>query len=173
MVRPGRDGKAIDSFSQALPILRASGDEDGQGIALQNIGLMHQFLGDRQTAIQYYKQAFPHLVTARDFVNGLTLLDNLGSTLAATGDYKNALLFLNKVISIQKGMPNREHEALARIIIGMVYHKMGDNPKAIDSVNQGLELISHLNDPATSPVPRIGLAKIYWTWATCPTPWPT
>jgi CHAT domain-containing protein len=157
----GQMEKAIDSFNQALPILRAAGDEDGQGIALQNIGLMHQFLGDRQTAIQYYKEAFPHLVTARDSVNGLTLLDNLGSTLAATGDYQNALLFLNKVISMQKGMPNREHEALARIIIGMVYHKMGDNPKAIDSVNQGLELISHLNDPANESRARTGLAKIY------------
>ncbi len=164
----GEMEKAIDSFSQALPILRASGDEDGQGIALQNIGLMHQFLGDRQTAIQYFKQAFPHLITARDFVDGLTLLDNLGSTLAATGDYKNALLFLNKVISIQKGMPNREHEALARIIIGMVYHKMGDNPKAIDSVNQGLELISHLNDPANESRARIGLAKIYWDMGDVP-----
>jgi len=65
-------------------------------------------------------------------------------------------------------MPNREHEALARIIIGMVYHKMGDNPKAIDSVNQGLELISHLNDPANESRARIGLAKIYWDMGDVP-----
>jgi tetratricopeptide (TPR) repeat protein len=66
------------------------------------------------------------------------------------------------VLFLQTVLSNRRSEALARISMGMAYHKQGDNQKALASVNQGLEILRQVNDRANEARAHTALAKIDW-----------
>ena len=51
---------------------------------------------------------------------------------------------------------------MARISIGIAYHKLGDNPKALESLNRGLELIQQADDRPNEARAYTALAKVYW-----------
>jgi len=53
----GQPQKALDDYTQALPLYRQAGDRLGEGKALNNIGNMYGAPGEEQKALEYYNQA--------------------------------------------------------------------------------------------------------------------
>ena len=51
--------RALESYKQALAILREVGDRPGEATALRNVGFAHNQLGEWQQALQFYGLALP------------------------------------------------------------------------------------------------------------------
>jgi CHAT domain-containing protein len=49
--------KALEYFTQALPLIRNAGDREGEAIALNNIGVMSAASGEPWNALEYFTQA--------------------------------------------------------------------------------------------------------------------
>jgi len=55
----GERQKALELFSMALTLLKEIGDQKGQAITLNNMGLAYAHLGDAARALACYNQAIP------------------------------------------------------------------------------------------------------------------
>jgi tetratricopeptide (TPR) repeat protein len=55
----GEQQKALEYYSQSLPLTRAVGDHGGEAVALTNIGSVYSALGEQQKALEYYSQSLP------------------------------------------------------------------------------------------------------------------
>ncbi|MEG3837296.1 tetratricopeptide repeat protein, partial [Microcoleus sp. Z1_C3] len=55
----GEKQKALEYYSQSLPLRRAVGDRSGEASTLNNIGLVYSDLGEKQKALEYYSQSLP------------------------------------------------------------------------------------------------------------------
>ncbi len=55
----GEQQKALEYFSQSLPLSRATGDRDGEAYTLNNIGAVYADLGEKQKALEYFSQSLP------------------------------------------------------------------------------------------------------------------
>jgi tetratricopeptide (TPR) repeat protein len=53
----GKNPEALDYYQQALVIYREVGDRGGEGVTLNNLGLLSDSLGKKQEALDYYQQA--------------------------------------------------------------------------------------------------------------------
>jgi CHAT domain-containing protein len=51
---------------------------------------------------------------------------------------------------------------MARLSMGMAYHKQGDNQKALESMNQGLDILRQVDDLPSEARAHTALAKIYF-----------
>jgi len=49
----GQNQKALEYFSQSLPVLREVGDRFGEATTLQNIGRFYIDLGQKEKALEY------------------------------------------------------------------------------------------------------------------------
>ena len=82
---------ALNSWQQALQIYRALKNRQGEGMALGNLGVAHNSLGNYAKAIEYSQQS---LAIAREIKNrqgeGMTL-SNLGGTYFSLGNYAKAI----------------------------------------------------------------------------------
>ncbi|WP_256095905.1 tetratricopeptide repeat protein, partial [Micromonospora carbonacea] len=55
----GRPWLALEDFQQALAIYQQAGDRGNEAATLNNIGYVHDRLGDRQRALDHYHRALP------------------------------------------------------------------------------------------------------------------
>lgn len=53
----GEKRKALNFYSQALPLQRAVGARDEEARTLSNIGSLYDSLGDKQKVLDFYAQA--------------------------------------------------------------------------------------------------------------------
>ena len=57
--RLGENQKALDYYTQALPLERATGDRVKRPHTLNNMGDLYSALGEKQEALTYYNQSLP------------------------------------------------------------------------------------------------------------------
>jgi CHAT domain-containing protein/Tfp pilus assembly protein PilF len=93
----GRPEKAISEASQALTLYQATGDKDGEGLALTALGLSYSFKRNEDKAIKLHHQAIEifrsigdHHSEAIVFIALGQAYENLGDYLAALKNYENA-----------------------------------------------------------------------------------
>ncbi|MEG4391339.1 CHAT domain-containing tetratricopeptide repeat protein, partial [Microcoleus sp. BROC3] len=55
----GEKQKALEYFSQSLPLSRAVSDRSMEAITLNNIGLVYSDLGEKHKALEYFSQSLP------------------------------------------------------------------------------------------------------------------
>jgi tetratricopeptide (TPR) repeat protein len=53
----GQKRKALEFYTQALPLLRAVGDRRVDATTLNNIGEVYDSLGEKRKALDYYNRA--------------------------------------------------------------------------------------------------------------------
>ncbi len=84
----GEKHKALDYYTQALPLLRAVGDGGGQAEAsiLISIGTLDDDLGEKQKALSFYNQALPLYQAVRDRRGEATTLNYIGIVYSNLGE---------------------------------------------------------------------------------------
>src|ERR1039457_4917256 len=87
----GEKQKALDYFNQTLPLKRAVGDREGEGITLNNIGEVYSDLGEKRKALDYYDQALPLRRAVGDRAGEAETLNNMGEVYSALGEKQKAL----------------------------------------------------------------------------------
>ena len=137
-----------ESIEVNLRFIQLSEETNGQNEttadAYNNIGVVYDYLGDYDKALEYYNKALKiskavlgenHRDTAMSYGNIGVVYDNLG-------DYDKALEFKNKALEIQKDVLGENHPdtAMSYGNIGNVYHNLGDYDKALEYYFKALEI---------------------------------
>ncbi|MEG4142401.1 CHAT domain-containing tetratricopeptide repeat protein, partial [Microcoleus sp. Pol7_B1] len=99
----GEKQKALEYYSQSLPLRRAVGDRGGEAITLNNIGLGYSELGEKQKALEYYSQSLPLRRAVGDRAGEALTLYNIGYT---KRDLNNLTEALNDIESSLKIIEN-------------------------------------------------------------------
>jgi tetratricopeptide (TPR) repeat protein len=74
----GEKQKALEYYSQSLPLFRAVGDRSGEATTLSNIGQVYSELGEKQKALEYYNQSLPLSRAVGDRIGEAVTLNNIG-----------------------------------------------------------------------------------------------
>ncbi|MEA5549857.1 tetratricopeptide repeat protein [Anabaena cylindrica UHCC 0172] len=138
--------QAINKWEQALPLMRAVRERDGETATLIGIGRVYSDLGEKQKALAYYNQALPLLRAVRDRGGEAVTLNNIGSVYSDLGKKQKALEYYNQALPLFRAVEDRGGEARTLNNIGKVYTDLGENQKALEYYNQALPIVRAVED---------------------------
>ena len=157
----GERQKALDYFTQALPIVKASDNHRAEATTLNNIGEAYLRLGDPQKALDYSSQALMTHRAAGNRKGEAIALNVLGEVHSTLGDKAKALDYYNQSLSILRLIGDRHLEATALDNIGELSIDRGDYQKALDYFNQALLKHRAVNDRSGEAVALSNIGNVY------------
>ena len=144
--RLGDYQQAIDLFTQAVAIVRAIGDRQGESVLLGNLGLSYYALGDYRQAIDLHTQALAIARETGDHQVEGAELGNLGLSRYAQGDYRQAIDLHTQALAIARETGDHQVEGNALGNLGLSYYALGDYRQAIDLHTQALAIVRAIGD---------------------------
>jgi tetratricopeptide (TPR) repeat protein len=189
----GEKQKALEYYSQSLPLSRAVGDRTGEGGIFNNIGSVYSDLGEQQKALEYYSQSLPLSRAVGDRRGEALTLYNMASLKRTQGNLTEALTNIEASLKIVESLRTKVASPELRtsyfatvqnyyqfyIDLLMELHKTnpksGYDTKAFEASERSrarslLELLQEANaDIRARCRPRIIAARTQFTTATrCP-----
>ncbi|MBD2206697.1 tetratricopeptide repeat protein [Calothrix sp. FACHB-1219] len=137
---------ALRSWQQALIIYREIKDRQGEGVALSNLGVAYNTLGDYPKAIEYQQQSLAIAKQIKDRLGEGKALGNLGIAYYSLGDYPKAIEYHQQRLALAKQIKDRGGEGKALGNLGIAYYSLGDYPKAIEYHQQHLAIAKQIKD---------------------------
>ncbi|MEA5462499.1 tetratricopeptide repeat protein [Leptothoe sp. PORK10 BA2] len=132
--------QAIDIWQQALVLWQQMGAQKEAAITLNNIGLIYDIFGERDTALEYYQQALQLSRAAGDQQQEATTLHNLGLVYDDLGERETALDYYQQALQLRRIVGDRAGEAVTLNNIGRLYSALGERQTALDYYQQSLTL---------------------------------
>ena len=129
--------KAIDSYRMALEY--SAGNPMSQGSSAINLALALVLAGRPDEAKQYIEQAKE--IAANYNIKPLMGIVYLNESkyFLSKKDYENALKSLNLSLEIFKESKDKYYEIGSKITLARVYHAMGENSKARETIDDALK----------------------------------
>jgi CHAT domain-containing protein len=160
----GQYAAAQASFQQALVLSQSVGDFETQVRTLNNLGNVYYFPGQYLEALRSYQNAWSILEHRTrnndkwsDYWRQITQI-NEATLYQRLGRYQTALEIYKKVGLSSKGLSASDR---AQILtnLGVVYRRLGDSYKALDSYRSALDLYSQQHDSGgeTNVLKNIGI----------------
>jgi signal transduction histidine kinase len=128
--------KSLENFMKAQQLFHDSGDTIMQARALMNIGIVHDYLGNKPMSLAYYNKALEHFKSKNDEGGMADCELNIAILLTKQKEYEKACETLIMAISIYEKTGNKPNLAAAYTNLGLTYKKMGNYPLAIDYLNR-------------------------------------
>lgn len=107
----GDSTKAREFYQQALALHRANGDRAGEGLVLNNLGILEGNLGNWQAALSNYQSGLPLVRSAGDRRREGLLLNNLAVAHLGLGDIAEAQSLLSSALAARKAVGDKRGEA--------------------------------------------------------------
>ena len=136
----GEKQKALEYYSQSLPLSRATGDRAGEADTLNNIGSVYDDLGEKQKALEYYSQSLPLRRATGDRAGEATTLNNIGNVYDDLGEKQKALEYYSQSLPLSRATGDRAGEATTLNNIGALYSELREQQKALEYYSQSLPL---------------------------------
>jgi CHAT domain-containing protein len=157
----GEKQKALEYYSQSLPLYRAVGDRSGEATTLNNIGGVYSELGEQQKALEYYSQSLPLFRAVGDRSREATTLNNIGKVYSDLGEQQKALEYWGQSLPLSRAVGDRSGEATTLTNIGGVYNDLGEKQKALEYLDQSLPLFRAVGDRSGEAVTLNNIGKVY------------
>jgi tetratricopeptide (TPR) repeat protein len=154
--------RGINWLEMGLEVARYQKEHAREGMMLNEIGLLWNWLGEKYKAVEYFEQALLLSQTAGDIGNGAVALNNLGLTWAELGELRQALEFHEQALPLRRKLNDYAGEAMTRNNIGYVLDGMGKKYLALGYYQHALTLSRSISDYAGEAV---ALNNIGLTWA--------
>ncbi|MDQ3649800.1 MAG: CHAT domain-containing tetratricopeptide repeat protein, partial [Acidobacteriota bacterium] len=145
-------GRALDYYNRALTILRTLGDRSSEAATLNNIGLLHDSLGEKRKALDSYNLALPMLQATGDERVRAYALSNIGLLQDSLGEKQKSLDYYRQALAILRTVKDRRGESIALNNIGRVYDSLGEKQKALEYFNQALPVLRSVGDARAEAV---------------------
>ncbi len=133
-------GQAISILQQALKLWQQVDDKSQEASTLRDIGLVYDYLGEKQEALKYYNQALALFRAVNDRREEASTLKNIGLVYDDLGDNKQALDFYNQAFAILQANNYLPEQADALASIALNYQLLGETEKALDYYQQALKI---------------------------------
>jgi signal transduction histidine kinase len=138
--------KSLENFMKAQQLFHEAGDTIMQARALMNIGIVHDYLGNKPMSLAYYNKALDHFRSKNDESGMADCELNIAILLTKQKEYEKACETLIMAISIYEKSGNKTNLAAAYTNLGLTYKKMGNYPLAIDYMNRAYGIWGPMGD---------------------------
>ncbi|MBA3970819.1 MAG: tetratricopeptide repeat protein [Bacteroidetes bacterium] len=113
---------------------------------LMDIGIVHDYMGNSDSTIYFYKKAMEIYQKAGD-KNGVSAIClNIAATYRTTGNFSEALRYLFEGMKISEALGNKERIADSKSTIGNVYRQKHNYSLALKYLSESLQLYSEIVD---------------------------
>jgi tetratricopeptide (TPR) repeat protein len=130
-------------------------------IALNNIGVAYDSLGEKQKALGYFNQALLLRRAASDRAGEGTTLSNMGNVYHSLGELQKALDHFNSALPLIHAAGDRAGEARTLNNIGFAYDALGEKQKALGYYNQALFTNRAVSDRLGEAVTLNNIGRVY------------
>ena len=111
-----------------------------QANALDVLGRVHNELGNKKTALEYFNQALSLHKSIGNRVGELTSVMSISMAYQRIGDYQKSLTFSEQGAALAGELGDHAREGSAFNNLCVLYQDMGDFKRAIDYCNRALEI---------------------------------
>lgn len=158
----GQNKKALEFYTQALPLSHQVGDKSNEARTLNNIGAIHRNQGDMQQALAYYSQSLLLIHQVKDIASEAATLTNIGAVYDALGKKQQALAAHNQAVPLFRQIGDRFGEARTLNNIGHLYDTLGNKQVALDLYILALSLSEQIGDKSGQAVTLNNIGLIYY-----------
>jgi len=144
-----------------LPRVFKSEDLVIKARAFNEIGLLHQYIGDYDKALLYLKQSLAIAQQTNHKQGEGSTLNNIATVYNAQGDYEMAATYLEQVLVIDQQIGNKASEGVTLNNIGENYLDRGDYKTALTYLKQSLVLRKQFGDKEGESGTLNNIGKIY------------
>ncbi|MBF2017868.1 MAG: tetratricopeptide repeat protein [Rivularia sp. T60_A2020_040] len=141
MSKLGKYKEALQHLEEAQKLLKGKDTLIEQGLILDGIGDVYSSSGDFQKAVNYHKQSRILFSQAGEItLESLSIGTIVSIYRNFTGDYQQALIYIEEALALHRKAGDREQEASAFNQKGDIYIRQGNYQLALDAYNQALEI---------------------------------
>ena len=137
--------EARAKYNEALDGFRKNRDDRGEADVLDNLGLLHAFLGDTSQALDYFKSALVLREQTKEPKGWGATLSNIGLTYTLQGEHPAALRQLELALPLCRRARDKRFEAYTIVRMGMAYMALNKPVQALESYQKALTI---QQDPA-------------------------
>jgi tetratricopeptide (TPR) repeat protein len=137
--------QSIDIGERALARARQAGNSPVQPIIMNNLGIAHVALGNRDKAAEYYRQAYTLYQSWHDESRAARIQANRGAMLIEYGNPEEGVLDVKNALSVSEKLKDRNFETFCLRVIATYYRNQGRHTDAITELNKGLAIARERN----------------------------
>lgn len=130
----------LDSYKQALSIIRATGDIEMEAHILISIGNIYMFQSKFSEEIKYFKQALPLQRALKNKIGEVCNLSNITIANEFLRQYPLALEYGEQGLAVSRLMKDQSWEEFNLGLIAGIYMKLSQYHKAIEYYEQALDI---------------------------------
>jgi tetratricopeptide (TPR) repeat protein len=150
----GKIAKAAGFFQRALTLFERTRQPQMAGVALMNLGILSNIVGDHDAGLAHYKRAQSCFEEVGDLNRLAELHHNMGMSFLSKHRLNDAIREFNTSHSLSSTTQNFPLMGLAGLAKANVYYRLRDLPMALKLVNQAIDLFTKSHD-------RLSLADSY------------
>lgn len=137
------------------------GDPTAAGGCLNNVGILHQRLGQHEEARRYFEEAL-EAFHAADYAYGTAACSaNIGGILAKLGKPDQAVAWHGRALSLLAGVANPWATASVHRLLGDAYRALGEHELARTSYHEALSLSRRSGDLRGQGAALTALARLH------------
>ncbi len=137
----GRLDAALERTEAAYDIRRAMGDRPAQGRSLNNLGLIHKWLGHLESAERFHRDMVSLQQTSHEYATLAESQANLVQTLSHVGKYDEAYQVAMAALEGAHARGNKTHEAILAIAAGNALLNLGQYEPVYELVAGSLAVV--------------------------------
>jgi tetratricopeptide (TPR) repeat protein len=150
----GQIKKAVEYFTRALTLFERTRQTQMAGVALMNLGITYNIIGNYDSAVVHYKRAQSCFEEVGDLNRLAELHHNMGMTYLSRRMFKESIREFNTSYALSSSLQNASLMGLASLGKASAYHNLQDLPVALKFVSQAIEFFTKSGE-------RVSLADAY------------
>jgi CHAT domain-containing protein/tetratricopeptide (TPR) repeat protein len=153
--------KAIDLYTQALAILRASENQWIEGQILSQMATVYDTAGEKQKALDALHQALSIYQARQDRAQTAIQLRDLAMIYASLGEYQTALDHYQQALTLQQQIGNQPKQALTLRNVAQLYGTLGDYTLSLENYSQALALFQSIENRSQEALTLNQIGALY------------
>ncbi len=137
---------ALEYYEEALRLFRQLGDTLQEGVVLNNVGGIHDLLGEPHPALEHFNQALDIYHRLGDRWQEAGVWNNIASVYRRTGKLQEALDGYGRSLDFRRELGDRRGEGRVLNNLGLTWLLLGDAVRARDVLRESLVLRRRTED---------------------------
>jgi tetratricopeptide (TPR) repeat protein len=142
----GKYSESLKFSLEALALTERVKDTVGRGKVLNNIGILYDYMGNKQKALHYYFQSLKIKTSLNDQRGAANSYANIGDIYRGAKKFDSSLFYTNKCLQIGKELADYNLLSLAYTNLGSTHLEMGQYQTALDFLMRSLSVDSLLGE---------------------------
>jgi len=153
--------RVIEQFQERIKIVRAGEKISLEAGMLTGLALTHSTLGESQTALDYYRQAFKLDAVTGQRPRQANTLRAIANLLGQQGKYQEAINYLNQSLEFQRILKDLFDQGVTIKDIGVIYETLADYDASISAYQQALAIFKKIGDRRREADTILKIGSIY------------